>query len=86
MSPCHSHIQHVILLREASVIRVIFGNTSATFADVNPETRRPDRPVPPMAGTAEVGAVVHLLATTQVEKFAPAQGASLVVPGYRLGA
>jgi len=25
--------------------------------------RRPDRPVPPMAGTAEVGTVVHLLAT-----------------------
>jgi uncharacterized metal-binding protein len=24
---------------------------------------RPDRPVPPMAGTAAVGAVVHLLAT-----------------------
>ena len=32
-------------------------------ADVNLETRRPDRPVPPMAGTAAVGAVVHLLAT-----------------------
>jgi hypothetical protein len=30
---------------------------------VNPETRRPDRPVPPMAGTAAIGAVVHLLAT-----------------------
>lgn len=51
-------------------------NTSGTLADVNPETRRPDRPV---------GAVVHLLATTQVEKFAPAQAANLVVPGYRLG-
>jgi hypothetical protein len=38
-------------------------NTSGTFADVNLETRRPDRPVPPMAGTAAVGAVVHLLAT-----------------------
>jgi hypothetical protein len=38
-----------------------------------------------MAGTAEVGAVVHLLATTQAEKFAPAQAAGLVVPGYRLG-
>jgi len=25
--------------------------------------RHPDRPVPPMAGTAEVGEVVHLLAT-----------------------
>jgi hypothetical protein len=25
--------------------------------------RRPDRPVPPMAGTAAIGAVVHLLAT-----------------------
>jgi hypothetical protein len=24
---------------------------------------RPDRPVPPMAGTAAIGAVVHLLAT-----------------------
>ena len=38
-------------------------NTSGTFTDVNPKTRRPDRPVPPMAGTAAVGAVVHLLAT-----------------------
>jgi len=38
-------------------------NTSGTFADVNLETRRPDRPVAPMAGTAAVGAVVHLLAT-----------------------
>ena len=60
-------------------------NTSGTFADVNPEMRRPGRPVPPMAGTAAVGAVVHLLAATQVEKFAPARAASLVVPGYRLG-
>src|SRR5690348_8337240 len=69
MSPGHLHIQHVILLREASVMRVILGNTSGTFADVNPETRRPDRPVPPMGGTAAVGAVVHLLVTAQVEKF-----------------
>jgi hypothetical protein len=38
-------------------------NTSGTFADVNLEARRPDRPVPPMAGTAAVGAVVDLLAT-----------------------
>jgi hypothetical protein len=38
-------------------------NTSEAFTDVDPETRRPDRPVPPMAGTAAVGAVVHLLAT-----------------------
>ena len=38
-------------------------NTSGTFADVNLGTRRPDRPVPPMAGTAAVGAVVYLLAT-----------------------
>jgi hypothetical protein len=30
-------------------------NTSGTFTDVNPETRRPDRPVPPMAGTAAIG-------------------------------
>ena len=37
--------------------------TSGTFADVNPETRRPDRPVPPMAGTAAVGAVARLTAT-----------------------
>jgi len=34
---------------------------------------------------AAVGAVVHLLATTHVEKSAPAQAANLVVPGYRLG-
>jgi hypothetical protein len=38
-----------------------------------------------MAGTAAIGTVVHLPATTQVEKFAPAQAANLVVPGYRLG-
>ena len=38
-------------------------NTSGTFANVNLETRRPDRPVPPMAGTAVVGTVVHLPAT-----------------------
>jgi hypothetical protein len=37
-------------------------NTSGTFANVNLETRRPDRPVPPMTGTAAVGAVAHLLA------------------------
>jgi hypothetical protein len=36
---------------------------AGTFADVDAETRRPDRPVPPMAGTAAVGAVAHLLAT-----------------------
>jgi len=60
-------------------------NASGTFADVNPETGRPDRPVPPMAGTPRSGPVVHLLATTQAEKFAPAQAAGLVVPGYRLG-
>jgi hypothetical protein len=35
----------------------------------NPETRRPDRPGPPMAGTAAVGAVVHLLGTaTAIEE------------------
>jgi hypothetical protein len=38
-------------------------NTSGTFADVNLEARRSDRLVPPMAGTAAVGAVVDLLAT-----------------------
>jgi hypothetical protein len=31
--------------------------------DRHRSARRPDRPVPPMAGTAVVGAVVHLLAT-----------------------
>ena len=36
---------------------------SGTVTDVHPETRRLDRPVPPMAGTAAIGAVVHLLAT-----------------------
>ncbi|MER5669450.1 hypothetical protein [Streptomyces mirabilis] len=35
-------------------------NTSGTFTDVNLETRRPGRPVPPMAGTAAIGAVVRL--------------------------
>jgi hypothetical protein len=29
--------------------------------------RRPGRPVPPMTGTAAVGAVVHLLATADEE-------------------
>ncbi|MGW2935547.1 hypothetical protein ACWGQ5_53775 [Streptomyces sp. NPDC055722] len=38
-------------------------DTSGTVTDVNPETRRPDRPVPPMAGTAAIGAVLYLLAT-----------------------
>ncbi|MEU6580307.1 hypothetical protein [Nocardia sp. NPDC046763] len=42
-------------------------NTGGTFSDVDPETRRPDRPVPPMAGTAAIGAVVHLLATAVEE-------------------
>lgn len=37
--------------------------TSGIFTDVDPETRRPDRRVPPMAGTAAIGAVVQLLAT-----------------------
>ncbi|MGE7439218.1 MULTISPECIES: hypothetical protein [Kitasatospora] len=39
-------------------------NTHGTFTDVDLETRRPDRLVPPMAGTTAIGAVVHLLATT----------------------
>ena len=35
---------------------------------MNLETRRPDRPVPPMAGTAAIGAVAHLLATVIEER------------------
>jgi len=41
--------------------------SEGTFADVNPVTRRPGRPVPPMAGTAAIGAVARLPATA-VEK------------------
>jgi hypothetical protein len=40
---------------------------AGTFAHVDAETRRPDRPVSPMAGTAAVGAVVHLSATATEE-------------------
>jgi len=64
---------------------IVPGHTNGRVSGVLQSIRRraapTDRPVPPMAGTAAVGAVVHLLATTQVEKFAPAQAASLVVPG-----
>jgi len=84
MSPGHLHIQHVILLREASVMRVILGNTSGTFADVNPETRRPDRPVPPMGGTGRSGRLCICWSPPKLRN-SPAQAAGLVVPGYRLG-
>jgi hypothetical protein len=36
---------------------------AATPARYNATLVAPDRPVPPMAGTAAIGAVVHLLAT-----------------------
>jgi hypothetical protein len=38
-------------------------NTSGPPPTSNPETCRPDWPVTPMAGTAAIGAVVHLPAT-----------------------
>jgi hypothetical protein len=38
------------------------GSTS-TKDQHHPEKRRPDRPVPPMAGTTTIGAVVHQSAT-----------------------
>ncbi|SFQ69878.1 hypothetical protein SAMN05421810_11390 [Amycolatopsis arida] len=47
--------------------------------------RRPDRPVPPMAGTAAVGAVVHLLATALEEgRDLPSMSGVLADSSYRL--
>ncbi|WP_157530899.1 hypothetical protein [Microtetraspora niveoalba] len=47
--------------------------------------RRPDRPVPPMVGTAAIGAVVHLLATA-IEEGRDLSSMSGVLAGtaYRL--
>jgi len=43
-------------------LRSRFSISSAALAALVAE-RRPDRPVPPMAGTAAIGAVVHLPVT-----------------------
>jgi hypothetical protein len=60
-------------------------NTSGTFTDASPKTRRPDRPVPPMAGTAAVGAVVHLPATAIEEgPDLPSMSGILADNSYRL--
>jgi hypothetical protein len=60
-------------------------NTSGTFTDVNPETRRLARPVPPMAGTAAIGAVVHLLATAIEEGRDPSSMSGILTDtAYRL--
>jgi hypothetical protein len=60
-------------------------NTSGTFTDVNPETRRPDRPVPPMAGTAAIGAVAHLLAAAIEEGRDPSSMSGILADtAYRL--
>ncbi|MGW6144716.1 hypothetical protein [Streptomyces sp. NPDC055140] len=47
--------------------------------------RRPDRPVPPMAGTAAIEAVVHLLATATEEGLdRSSMSGSLAGTAYRL--
>ncbi|MGW4729578.1 hypothetical protein ACWEQC_10400 [Streptomyces shenzhenensis] len=48
--------------------------------------RRPDRPVPPMAGTAAIGAVVHLPATAIEEGRDRSSSMSGILAGsaYRL--
>ncbi|MEU0506417.1 hypothetical protein [Nocardia sp. NPDC005998] len=46
--------------------------------------RRPDRPVPPMAGTAAVGAVVQLLATAIEEGADLSSMSGILDSSYRL--
>ncbi|WP_285489503.1 hypothetical protein [Amycolatopsis taiwanensis] len=48
---------------EAGAVRVVVvaSVTAIQLMEALVAKRRPDRPVPPMAGTAVVGAVVHLL-------------------------
>ena len=44
-------------------VRRVAGARVAQLIEALVAERRPDRPVPPMAGTAAIGAVAHLLAT-----------------------
>jgi hypothetical protein len=47
--------------------------------------RRPDRPVPPIAGTAAIGAVVHLLAAAIEEGRDPSSMSGILAgTAYRL--
>ncbi|MEU9115344.1 hypothetical protein AB0D04_27075 [Streptomyces sp. NPDC048483] len=46
--------------------------------------RRPDRPVPPMAGTAAIGAVVHLPATAIAERRDLSSMSGTLAAAYRL--
>ena len=48
-------------------VRWVAGARVAQLMEALVAGRRPDRPVPPMAGTAAIRAVVHLLATVIVE-------------------
>ena len=58
---------------------------SGTVTDVHPETRRLDRPVPPMAGTAAIGAVVPLLATDIEDGREPSSTSGILTDtAYRL--
>jgi hypothetical protein len=58
---------------------------SGTFTDVTPQTRRPDRPVPPVAGTAAIGAVVQLLgAAIEVGQDQSSMSGILTDAAYRL--
>jgi hypothetical protein len=45
------------------VVQLFDQAISARLMEALVAESRPDRPVPPMAGTAAIGAVVHLLAT-----------------------
>jgi hypothetical protein len=46
--------------------------------------RRPDRPVPPMAGTAAIGAVVHLPAAAEEGRDLSSMSGVLADTAYRL--
>lgn len=59
-------------------------NTSGTFTDVNLETRSPDRPVPPMAGTAAIGAVVPRPAAIEESRDLSTMSGVLADTAYRL--
>lgn len=61
------------------------GRVQIRAAGLIHQVLQPRPPAPAVVRPRRGGAVVHLLAATQVEKFAPAQAANLVMPGYRLG-
>jgi glyoxylase-like metal-dependent hydrolase (beta-lactamase superfamily II) len=57
----------------------------ATLGEALVAERRPDRPLPPMAGTAAIGAVVHLLATAIEEDRDPSSMSGILADAaYRL--